>query len=78
MATRHELIPGVEVMGDRASADALATARLQARLTVARVRLLEATTLRDRRAKELRELVDLAHEATASLEGNRSSMRQPK
>lgn len=44
---------------------AIPDARLLARLTVARVRLLEATTLRDRRAKELRELIAAAHEATA-------------
>jgi hypothetical protein len=66
MATRHELIPRVEVLRDRTSADAVTSARLQARLAVAKVRLLEATTLRDRRAKELRELIDLAHDATAS------------
>jgi len=41
-------------------------ARLLARLAVARVRLLDATTLRDRRAKELRELIDLAHDALRS------------
>ena len=64
---RHELVAAVVVSGDRAPADAT-RARLLARLAVARVRLLEATTLRDRRAKELRELIDLAthHDALRS------------
>jgi predicted kinase len=66
MSTRHKPIPSAEVLSNRTAADAVATARLHARLAVARVRLLDATTLRDRRAKELRELI---HEATASSAG---------
>lgn len=58
------------MLSHRASTDAVATARLQARLAVARVRLLEATTLRDRRAKELRELIALVHDATADRRGS--------
>ncbi len=60
---RQELVSAVVVRRHRTSTDAIAGARLHARLAVARVRLLEATTLRDRRAKELRELLALAHSA---------------
>ena len=72
----HRDAPGGHTLGtmpDRLTSDVRghspitgAEARLLARLALARVRLLDATTLRDRRAKELRELIDLAHDVTSS------------